>query len=48
MEDAWEIAIKLNLPLKEVSAKTGEGVKESLDMVIDWIIEAKKEDEKWR
>ena len=44
MEDAVEFAGNRGLPLKEVSAKTGEGVEETLNMLVDRIIDISYED----
>ena len=39
LEQAQEFAESRELPLKEVSAKTGDGVEETLEMLVDKIIE---------
>jgi len=44
MEDARDYAIKNKMPLKEVSSKNGEGVEETLNMLIEKIIEVKEKE----
>ena len=49
MEQARDFAQENGMFLKEVSAKTGEGVEESINMLVDKIIELyKKMEEKRR